>query len=160
MATPNDEMLAFLFGEEWLALSDEEKAAVRDSFTPGHIPPTKELRALTAQLFARARAGEGRILRRQEFEDAKIHECFNNAMAWVEAHPGHALVYGFLLNDFQGLLGHVRITPHVAVRTESGEWLDVTPHDAFYDYRFVQHAGTEQEFSDALQYGPMDFVYR
>jgi hypothetical protein len=159
----DDEVLALLGEEErqeWLALSEEEKAGVRDSFTPGHIPPTDELRGLTRQLFARARAGQGRILRREAFEGARINECIDNATAWVEAHPGTALVFGFLLNDFGYRLGHVRFTPHVAVKTERGDWLDVTPHNAFYDHLFLQHAGTDEEFFAAFEHGPMDLIYR
>jgi len=41
-------------------------------------------------------------------------------------------------------LPHVGFTPHVAVQTENGEWLDVTPHNPVDDYPFLQHAGTEQ----------------
>jgi hypothetical protein len=127
MDMTDEEVLAILSEaerQEWLALSEEEKADVRDSFTPRHIPPTDELRALTRQLFVRAGAGEGRILRRQDFEGAMIHECVDNAKAWVNGHPGHALVLGFLLNDFGYRLRHVRLTPHVAVQAEGGDgWM-------------------------------------
>ena len=159
----NDEELLAFFSEEerrqWVALNAEEQAAVRASFMR-HIPPTEELRALTRQLFARARFGDGRILRRQNFEDARIHECFKNAVAWVEAHPGDRLLYGFVYFHFNYQLPHVRFTPHVAVLANTGEWLDVTPHNALDDHPFLQHAGTEQEFETAFRHGPMDLAYR
>jgi hypothetical protein len=159
----NDEEFLARFSEEerrvWFTLSPEDQAAVRASYTQ-HIPPTDELRALTHQLFVRASAGDGRILRREDFMGANVHECLNNAIAWVKAHPGHRLVYGFLFFHFGYQLPHVRFTPHVAVETENGEWLDVTPHNAEDDYPFLQHAGTEPEFAAALQHGPMDLVYR
>jgi hypothetical protein len=159
----SDEELFALLNEreqqEWLALSDEEKAGVRDLFTQ-RIPPTDELRVLTQQLFDRVRHGDGRILRRQNFEGAQIHECFDNAVAWVAAHPGDRLAFGFIYFDSGYRFPHVRFTPHVAVLTANGDWLDVTPHAALDDHPFLQHAGTDQEFDAALAHGPMDHVYR
>jgi hypothetical protein len=137
----------------------EDEDALRDALDQ-RVSPTCELRQLTRQLFERRRAGEGRILQHQDFEGARIHDCFNNAVAWAEAHPGHALVYGFLYYDYQYELRHVRFVPHVVVQTENGEWLDVTPHHAEDDHPFLQHAGTEQEFQAAMLHGPMDHVYR
>lgn len=154
------ELLAFLSaedGEAFLALSEEDKVAVREAFTR-RLPPSEQLRALTDQLFARARARDGRVLRRQPFGDAKIHDCFNNALAWVKAHEGHALLRGYLFNPLGWSFPHVRFTPHVAVRTETGDWIDVTPHGAVDDYLFLQHAGTDEEFDAAFKHGPMDFI--
>jgi hypothetical protein len=56
---------------ERFTLSPEDQAAVRASYTQ-YIPPTEELRALTQQLFARALAGDGRILRRENFTGATL----------------------------------------------------------------------------------------
>src|ERR1700682_2791361 len=148
MGMNDEELLAILSEEEqkeWLALSPEEQAAVRDSFTQ-RIPRTDELRVLTHQLFDRVRRGDWRILRRQNLEGAKVHECFNNAVAWVQAHQGDRLVYGFIYFHFGYRLPHVRFTSHVAVLTENVEWLDLTPHNALDDHPFLQHAETEQEF--------------
>jgi hypothetical protein len=146
--------------KEILAMSEEEQAAMRAYF-PTHVPPTDQLRALTNELFDRACAGDGRILRRHNFEGAQIHECFNNVEAWVKAHPGHSAVYGFLYYDFDLLLPHVRFVPHVAVETEkSGEWLDVTPHEVEGEYPLLQHIGTMQEFDAAMEHRPLDLIYR
>jgi len=145
----NDEELLALLGEEerqeWPTLSPDDRAALRDILTQ-HIPSSDELRALMRHLVARVRVGDGRILRRQNFEGAKAHECFDNAVSWVKVHPAHRLVYGFLYFDVGYGLPHVRFTPHVAVQTENGQWLDVTPHNALDDHPFLQHPGTEQEF--------------
>ena len=77
---------------------------------------------------------------------------------WVEAHPGHLLVYGFLYADFGLQLPHVRFIPHCAVLTDDGVMLDVTPHNTEGDFPFLQHAGTEHEFLAALKHGPMDLI--
>lgn len=145
--------------KEFLALSEEDKDAVRDSFKQ-RIPPTADLRALAESLFKRAQLGDGRIPARQAFETAKIHECLKNAVAWVEAHPGHRLVYGYTFFHFEYGFPHVRFTPHVVVETEAGEWLDVTPHNSLEEHPFLQHAGAEAQFHAALDNGHMDHVYR
>jgi hypothetical protein len=157
-----EEWLASLNAEEraqWVALTDEEKAAVRDSFTQ-HIPPTEKLRALTRQLYQRARFGSARALRRQQFDGAQIHECAANARAWVAAHPGDLLAPGYIYFDFAESLPHVRFTPHVGVRTAAGECIDVTPHNALDDHPFLPHTGPIEVFDAALRNGPMDLVYR
>lgn len=135
----------------------EDESALRDALIL-RVPPTEELRELTRQLFKRV--GTGRILRRQYFEGARAHECFDNAFAWAQAHQGHALVYGFLYFDYERLLQHVRFVPHVVIQAEKGEWLDVTPHDTDDDHPFLQHARTDPEFQAAMCHGPMDYVYR
>jgi hypothetical protein len=68
-----EELLAFFNEKERHALGPEDQAVVRESYIQ-HVPPTEELRALTRKLFARARMGDGRILRRQAFEGATVHE--------------------------------------------------------------------------------------
>lgn len=78
----------------------------------------------------------------------------------VNLHPGHRLVFGFFYFHFDYRLSHVRFMPHVAVQTEDGECLDVTPHNASGDHLFLQHAGTEEEFDRAFQHGPMDLIYQ
>ena len=94
-------------------MNEDGRDALRDARTQ-RVPPTEELRALTRQLFARALRRDAWILRRENFEGARILECCNNALAWVEAHPGHLLVYGFLYADFGLQLTHVRFIPHCA----------------------------------------------
>lgn len=161
MSMSDEELLAILSNDDrraWPSLDAEEKAGLRDIYTPRR-PPTDELRALAHRLFDRWEAGDGQILLRQHLEGAQMHECFANAMAWLNAHPGHALLYGFLLLNFGARVPYVRFVPHVAVYTDEGEWLDVTPSNTAGDYLFLPHRGTEQEFSTAFNNGPMDFIY-
>ena len=158
----DEELLAILSQEDrraWPTLDAEEKAGLRDIYTP-RMPPTDELHALSHRLFAQWEAGDGRILRRQNFEGAVINQCFDNAMAWVNAHPGHALLYGFLVLNFGDRVPYVRFVPHVAVYLDQAEWLDVTPSNTIDDYFFLPHRRTEEEFAAAFEHGPMDFIYR
>jgi hypothetical protein len=140
-------------------MTPEEVAGFLDAMDP-RLPPTEELRTLTRELFERVSRGDGRILRRQVFEGAEKHQCLENAAEWVRSHPGDRLVYGYVYFDFRPLLRHVRFTPHVAVCTAAGEWLDVTPHNALDDHPFLPHTGTEEEFGIAFTNGPMDLICR
>jgi hypothetical protein len=140
-------------------MTPEEAAGLLDAMDP-RVPPTEELGALTRRLFDRAPRGDWQILRRQVLEGAQKHQCLANAEEWVRRHPGRPLGLRLRLLRLRPLLRHVRFTPHVAVYTAAGEWLDVTPHHALDDHPFLPHAGAEDEFQKAFANGPMDLICR
>lgn len=74
------------------------------------------------------------------------HYCHDNVAYWVAHKPEHKHVYGFIYFDHRLLLGCHRLCAHSAVENESGELVDITPHDASADYPFIRHLGTEEEF--------------
>jgi hypothetical protein len=92
--------------------------------------------------------------RRVPFEDVstgdwqpEVGHCHQNVAAWVERHPDHIEVHGWVV--WHATYNGVRMTHHSVVQTPDGLLIDITPLlDESYraGMRFVRHVGDEQTF--------------
>jgi hypothetical protein len=112
----------------------------------------EQLEALAANLYARR--GEGVLVPRV---DVKIGEwvpqngyCHGNVMTWLEHHPKHRAVRGWVLADYLAV-GFVRFFSHSVIETEDGALMDITPNAAPWQYLFIRHAGSEDSYAEIVE---------
>ena len=78
-------------------------------------------------------------------------ECHDNVLRWIEAHPTHSAVHGWLYMDFGGALSCVRLISHSVVRDEAGELFDITPMGpTFGRYPFISSDLDTDQYADIV----------
>jgi hypothetical protein len=98
---------------------------------------------LPEKLYRRLRDGDGKVVPEADLGDFRPGDiCHENVCRWVEAHPGHRPVRGWIAS------GHHVFDRHSVVDTGDG-WVDVTPRVANHRYPFLAHAGPEADFWDS-----------
>lgn len=102
--------------------------------------------SLAVNVISRAAAGEGVELRVMELKKLTptAHLCHDNVREWVELHPEHKHVRGFLVANVDP--DATLVVAHSVVEDTDGTLCDITPSDAKYRYTFVRHPGTLAEF--------------
>jgi hypothetical protein len=75
-----------------------------------------------------------------------VNRCHDNVAIWVAKRPQHKHVRGFIYADLRPYAPFIRLMAHSAVETEDGTLCDITPHQASFDYPFIRHVGTDEEF--------------
>jgi hypothetical protein len=111
-----------------------------------------------------ARRGEGVLVERATVQidgwSPALHSCHDNAAKWVELHPGHKVVHGWLYFDFGGAFDWVRFNHHSVIETDDGKLLDITPAGPALTYPFIRHLGSVEEFAEmvcAVPDGQLDY---
>jgi hypothetical protein len=97
-----------------------------------------------------ARRSEGVIAVRQTVSlpgwAPQRNQCHDNVRFWVAAKPEHRHVFGYLVCDYLPLCWIVR--PHSLVEFEDGTLVDIAPQPNPWQYPFVRHIGSEDEFAE------------
>ena len=86
----------------------------------------------------------------------KKHYCHNNVGSWVKHNSQHKHVFGFVYLEVFAILGYVQFAPHSVVEIGDGSLVDITPHDAEFNYPFLRHIGTAAEFAAIAQKGNLN----
>jgi hypothetical protein len=69
----------------------------------------------------------------------------------VAAKPEHKHIYGFMVFEFP-IQGYVEIAAHSLVELEDGSLVDITPHGAEFEWPFIRHTGTMEEFGGMAEH--------
>jgi len=77
----------------------------------------------------------------------QMNQCHDNVRKWVSAMPQHKHVFGYLICDYLPI-GHWVVRPHSLVEFEDGTLVDITPRPIPWQYPFVRHLGSEEEFAE------------
>ena len=95
-------------------------------------------------LFALAQSDEPMVVRAAtevelgDFVPGEI--CHENAKRWIDAHPDHSIVRGWIIvTDFL-------LDAHSVIADDQGALIDVTPRVSQQRLPFIRHPGTEDEF--------------
>jgi hypothetical protein len=80
----------------------------------------------------------------------QTNQCHDNVKKWVSATPKHKRVFGYLICDYLDL-GFWVVRPHSLVELEDGALVDITPRPIPWQYPFVRHLGSEDEFAEMAQ---------
>ena len=80
----------------------------------------------------------------------QMNQCHDNVQKWVSATPEHRRVFGYLICDYLDL-GFRVVRPHSLVEIEDGTLVDITPRPIPWQYPFVRHVGSEDEFAEMAQ---------
>ncbi len=102
---------------------------------------------LAVSVLRRAVAGETVELIEMTLRDydPTPHLCHDNVKEWVELHPQHEHVRGFLVSNDRETDTSL-VVAHSVVGDTDGTLRDITPNEAYHRYPFVRHIGTLQEF--------------
>ncbi|WP_146120218.1 hypothetical protein [Paraburkholderia sp. BL21I4N1] len=72
--------------------------------------------------------------------------CHQNVDRWVESHPGHKAVRGWLDVSFLATPAARRFTAHSVVADENGDLFDVTLGSSDLECSFILHPGSDDDF--------------
>jgi hypothetical protein len=72
--------------------------------------------------------------------------CHENVARWLEDHPDHTAVRGWLNVSFLAPANRRRFGSHSIVAGSTGELLDITLSASDGRYGFIRHPGSEAEF--------------
>ena len=75
----------------------------------------------------------------------QMKQCHDDVQKWVSATPGHKHVRGYLICDYLDL-GFWVVRSRSLVEFEDGTLVDITPRPIPWQYPFVRHLGSEEEF--------------
>lgn len=79
---------------------------------------------------------------REPWSEASPNRCHANVEAFVQASSEHGVVRGWLVADGHWLMPH-SVVRHIL----SGRLVDITPDPSASLFPFVEHRGTEAEFT-------------
>jgi hypothetical protein len=117
-------------------------------------PPTDPIAvAHGAELYARRDTATHVPFREVAIGDwsPELQGCHDNVFKWVEHHPSHAAVHGWLYMGDN--LHHVRFVSHSIVRGEGGELFDITPMGATSaNYPFLESNLNEDAYADIINH--------
>jgi hypothetical protein len=118
-------------------------------FTREPLPTADQKRELAAKLALLALTAEPvrRVADKLDAWTPVLGECHQNVSRWVESHPGHMAVRGWLDVSFLALPPVKRFTAHSVVADESGDLFDVTLGSSDPGCDFVPHPGYDEDFS-------------
>jgi hypothetical protein len=92
------------------------------------------------------RAQHADVVPREPWPEAHANRCHVNCESFVQQQPEYEIVRGWLVND-----GHY-FMPHSVVRAlANGKLIDITPDPSGSELPFVEHDGSEAEFSIVRQ---------
>ncbi len=78
-----------------------------------------------------------------------VRECHDNVLKWVEHHPEHQAVHGWLYMGDQPDV--VRFVAHSVVRSKDGTLFDITPKEPTHaDYPFIDSGLNTDQYADIL----------
>ncbi|MFM0072596.1 hypothetical protein PQQ86_15680 [Paraburkholderia sediminicola] len=118
------------------------------SFTREPSPTSDQKRELAATLVLLALTAQ-RVLRVADKFDAwtpTLGACHENVRRWVESHPAHKAVRGWLDVSFLALPPARRFTAHSVVADEHGDLFDVTLGASDPGCTFIRHPGSDEDF--------------
>jgi hypothetical protein len=117
-------------------------------FTSEPSPPPNQKRELAATLALLA-VTASRVPRFADKFDGWtpiLGACHENVSRWVESHPGHKVVRGWLDVSFLALPPARRFTAHSVVADEHGDLFDVTLGASDPGCAFIRHPGSDEDF--------------
>lgn len=113
----------------------------------------EELTALAKRLYERR--AEGVIVLRKAIvlDDWRPegNNCHRNVAAVVERDPRYSAIRGWICADYVEPLGVMRFFAHSVVQAPEGGLIDVTPNPLPWQYAFLRHDGTDEEFADLVE---------
>jgi hypothetical protein len=113
---------------------------------PSPTPNQKRELAATLALLALTAGRVPRVADKLGVWTPTLGGCHQNVSRWVESHPGHKAVHGWLDVSFLALRPARRFTAHSVVADEGGDLFDVTLGSSDPGCDFILHPGSEDDF--------------